>query len=70
MYSYKYNNISDAGAVYIFSKPTATKRWSFMSKLIGNNTKTFDGFGHSVSVDNNEFVVGAPRATGLLHWSL
>ncbi len=46
-----------AGAVYIFKY--SVNGWVQTQKLFGNDTDGDDGFGHSVSIDNNRLVVGA-----------
>lgn len=50
----------DAGAVYILNRDG--ERWNQGQKLIGHDTKDFDRFGWSVSMEDTTLVVGAPHA--------
>ncbi|WP_437635726.1 cadherin-like beta sandwich domain-containing protein [Sorangium sp. So ce854] len=61
------NAAPNAGAVYIFTRAGAT--WSQQAYLKASNTDAQDLFGHSVSLDGDTLVVGAPNedssATGV-----
>lgn len=50
---------ADAGAVYIFEK--VNEKWVQKQKLVSNERKPYDLFGVSVSLDNNNLLVGAYR---------
>ncbi|CAM9102436.1 unnamed protein product [Scytosiphon promiscuus] len=55
-----------AGAAYVFSRSPAAEGyvWAQDQKLLGSDTDGQDGFGHSVSVDEDHelLIVGAPYA--------
>lgn len=57
------NSVSDAGAVYIFSKNSGgTDNWGLVKKITPNGTNARlanDQFGYSVSISGNLAVVGA-----------
>jgi hypothetical protein len=49
---------SDAGAVYVFIKNGTS--WSLEQKLTASDGAAADGFGSSVTIENDQLVVGAP----------
>lgn len=53
---------NDAGAAYVFVRNQFG--WVLEEKLIGNNTKAEDNFGHAVDVDGDFAIVTSPRNKG------
>lgn len=57
------NNLSAAGAVYIFKRNTNTGIWEQSQKIIANDRESGAYFGWSVSLKGNNLAVGATRAS-------
>ncbi|MFK7933151.1 MAG: T9SS type A sorting domain-containing protein [Saprospiraceae bacterium] len=54
------NEISNAGAAYIFQKNEGgVDNWGLVKKLVANSRATFDWFGSSVAIEGDYAVVGA-----------
>ena len=59
-----YEKDSGKGAVYVFTRNTAgniTSGWTQRAKLTASDGSANDNFGHSVSIDGDTVVVGAPE---------
>jgi len=48
------------GSVYVYDRESRTN-WMLQAKLTASDAGALDGFGHSVSVNGNVAVIGAPR---------
>ena len=54
------NNKQSAGSAYIFKRNNVTRIWSFNQKIVAPDREEGDNFGYSVSINNNQVLVGAP----------
>ncbi len=54
------NPLPNAGAAYIYRR-NAGGSYQFVQKIVANDRKSHDRFGHAVAIDGNVIVVGAPR---------
>lgn len=63
------NNLSAAGAAYIFVRDPSNSSWNQQAYLKASNSGLEDFFGYAVSISNDMVLVGAPRessnATGI-----
>ena len=59
---------AEAGAAYVFERD-ASGVWSQTAKLLANDAHFGDNLGHSVAVDGDVIVAGAPNAAPLGNWS-
>jgi len=55
--------LSDGGAAFVFEK-NENDSWSQTQKLLTNDRFSGDKFGHSVAIDNNTIIGGAPEDNG------
>jgi hypothetical protein len=55
-------NASSSGAAYIFDRVGGV--WMQSARLVGNDTGSFDDFGHTVDLDGDQAIVGAPSKNG------
>lgn len=53
---------SEDGAAYVFIRNNGS--WTQQAKLIADNAGSTDSFGHSVAIDGDTIVVGAPNEDG------
>src|SRR5690554_3582463 len=53
------NILTDAGAAYIFKNESG--EWIFYQKIVASDRSGGDYFGHSVAIDGDFIVVGAPQ---------
>jgi hypothetical protein len=56
------NNLIDAGAAYVFVRSGST--WSQQAYLKPSNINSSDNFGHSVAINGDTIIVGAPLEDG------
>ena len=55
--NYEDDGGTNAGAVYTFSRPASV--WTFSQKLLASDAAASDFFGHSLSLDGADLVIGA-----------
>lgn len=59
-------SLSDAGAVYIFSKNTGgVNNWGFKQKIVRSNPAYDDLFGSALSLTDQYLMVGSPNLSGM-----